>query len=217
MTAAEVPVVFCFDQGYAPYTAVASWSLACNDPAPPPVFWVVRSSDRQVASTWRSRIKAPGLAVEIAAVDDDVFSGWHESFHITRAAYMRLLLPKVIPAKHALYLDGDLLVLSPLDELLALDMGPALLAGVINKTPSGKPSSNPLCTDAYLNSGVLLMNLERMRVENFLEHCLAVQSRHGAEFTWHDQDILNKAADGRKLVLPERWNYQLWAPANTRG
>lgn len=206
----ETPVVLCFDRGYAPYAAVASWSLIKANDVPPQIHWLVRPADRAHAEQMQGSLPRGGERITITAVDDALFAGWNESFHITRAAYMRLLIPSVIPAARALYLDGDVLVTGSIGPLLDTALGNHLVGGVPNRSHTGKPRPDPICADAYLNSGVLLMNLEAMRRDGALSKCIAIEQQFRGRIRWHDQDIINKYAEGRKLVLPERWNTQVW-------
>jgi len=212
----ETPAVLCFDRGYAPFAAVASWSLIKASCRPVQVHWLVRPEDTDHAKRLRAALPRGAESITITAIDDALFAEWNESLHITRAAYNRLLIPSVIPAERALYLDCDVLVTGDIGPLLDLPLGDHLIGGVPNRSRDGKPRRHPVCADAYLNSGVLLMNLEAMRREGSLSKCTAIERQFRGRFRWHDQDIINAYAEGRKHVLPERWNTQVWPEQTTR-
>lgn len=208
-----MPVVFCFDKNYAPYAAVATASLLKTNPYPFPIYWIVGAADAETAHRFRERIRAPHNPITVISVDDAIFAGWRGGDHISRAAYIRLTIPAVLKERRALYLDCDVLVTSDIRPLLALDLGGNWFAGVIDLFLSGAPGTRPpfpkICSDHYLNSGVLLMNLEALRNAKFLRLALETYQQHYRRIYAHDQCLINLCAEGRKTTLDARWNWQV--------
>lgn len=103
-----------------------------------------------------------------------------------------------------LYLDNDVVCRGPLDELASWDLAGNELAGVLDNYGRWFFYRRPPRQD-YLNSGVLLMDLDRMRATGLLERC----RRRCAErpMMMPDQSALNKLAAG-KTLLPRRFNEQ---------
>ncbi len=205
---AATPVVFCSDRKFAPYAAVATLTLLKTSDVPLLVYWLVRPSDHGLAVQLRSAMPPGPHRIEIVAVDDGAFTGWGEHFHVSRAAYIRLLIPQLLPHDRALYLDGDVLVRASLKELLATDLGGCPIGGVANSRSDELPAVS-VCSDSYINSGVLLMDLEALRRDRFLEACEAIYRSNGGALKWMDQDVINIYAEGRKMLLPPRWNWQV--------
>jgi len=207
------PVVFCFDKTYAPYAAVATASLLKTNPYPLPVYWVVGAADVETAKSLRERVRRPHAPITVISIDDAIFAGWRGGDHVSRAAYIRLTIPAVLKQRRALYLDCDVLVTSDLRPLLALDLGENWFAGVIDLFLSGAPGTRPpfpkACADHYLNSGVLLMNLEALRNAKFLRLALETYRQHHRRIYAHDQCLINLCAEGRKTTLDARWNWQV--------
>jgi lipopolysaccharide biosynthesis glycosyltransferase len=60
----------------------------------------------------------------------------------------------------------------------------------------------------YLNSGVLLMNLEHLRRNDGVGALVEFVQERASDLLWVDQDALNVVFDGQWLELHPRWNAQ---------
>jgi lipopolysaccharide biosynthesis glycosyltransferase len=205
---ATTPVVFCSDRTFAPYAAVATLSLMMNNHDPLLIYWIVRPEDVAYAQALRARLPGDVHRMEIMGVDDSAFAGWGEHFHVTRGAYIRLLIPDLLPHDRALYLDGDVLALSDIGPLLATDLRGCPIGGVANRRSEELPPPT-VCKDTFINSGVLLMDLAALRRDRFFEACEAIYRGHKDDGTWMDQEVINVYAEGRKCLLDARWNCQV--------
>lgn len=131
---------------------------------------------------------------------------------ITTAAYYRLKIPSSLPDhSRCLYLDVDTLVMTDLTGMYERNLEDSYLMGVL--AAGYQEDENYKChkakilgipnMDTYLNSGVLVFNLARMRQDNLearFDQLLA------EEFPDHDQDILNAACYGAIKLLPPEYN-----------
>lgn len=126
------------------------------------------------------------------------------------AIWYRIFLPELLPeVRRVLYLDVDTLILDRLDPLWELELGSSLLAAVRNvfmPYHRHRPEDLGLVASGYFNSGVLLLNLERMRTDHFTAAICALARERSVDLEWPDQDALNLAARGRWLPLHPRWN-----------
>src|SRR5262249_26776321 len=158
---------FCFDKNHAAYAAVATHSLLKNTKLPIPVYWVVPSGHLESVAPYCKRFAQSGFDISVIAADETCFANWKECRHIPRAAYLRLLVPDLLPHQKALYLDTDTLTVSDIKSLLETDIGDNFFAGVTDAV-GGQSSGVPrLMGDTYINSGALLMNLDMLRRDNF--------------------------------------------------
>lgn len=126
---------------------------------------------------------------------------------VPRAALLRLFASELVDAPQVLYLDTDTIVLEDLKAIFEINLGDHLLAGVAD--PIGLPHRRRVGIERsslYINSGVLLCNLERWRETRFTETCLRVLRELGTTVTFPDQDVLNVAARDAILCLPCRYN-----------
>ena len=143
--------------------------------------------------------------------DEDVCDFPQAYFH--RSVWFRVLLPDLLPElERVLYLDSDLIVVDDLYPLWQTDTGSAPLAAVVNpfypympRYPVERLGFENM--QDYFNSGVLLMNLERMRQ---LE-CSRVMREYAQQFPrrdYPDQDALNAVCQNQWFRLHPRWNVQ---------
>jgi len=202
----HIPVAFCFDENYAPYAAVATFSLFKSSSSPLKIYWVTTVEDLEKAIFFQQALKKFNIYPIILTPEVSYFRDWRECRHITRAAYLRLLLPILINEKKLIYLDCDMLVQSDLSELFQVDMTGYLIGGI---SDSGGQSTSKIPrqqSDQYINSGVLLMDLDGLRKDGFLEKCRSIYEEFHEIIVWSDQCIINKYAENRKLLIEPKWN-----------
>ena len=134
--------------------------------------------------------------------------------HIKSSASMiRLFIPDIIKEKKVLYLDLDLIINLDLSEIFKLECGetgirlrnhdniqrknwwPRYMRKQIMKLPKEKRKSG--------NSGVMLLDLEKLRKNNFIEKCLKLHAKHSDE---SDQYIINLYTMTKHELLEPRFN-----------
>lgn len=128
------------------------------------------------------------------------------------AACYRLLLPELLPdVSRVLYLDADILHVDRLDELWATDLCGHCVAAVTNPLFTSmheRIRSNLGVEDpaAYFNSGVLLLDLERLRNSGLGRALVEFAVGATVPLPWPDQDTLNAVLWQHRLPLSPRWN-----------
>lgn len=132
--------------------------------------------------------------------------------------WYRILLPDLLHTQNlVLYLDVDTLVMQDLRAIWSTDLDGALVAAVAQPENDqhslaalirmGLPLSS-----GYFNSGVLLMDLAKMREEGFSQRISQIAQSHvelwseSTHFRMPDQDALNSACAGQWLELHPKWN-----------
>jgi lipopolysaccharide biosynthesis glycosyltransferase len=129
--------------------------------------------------------------------------------------YLRLLIPDLLPPTitKALYLDSDILVATDLALLWDQEVGDNYFLAARDRGSSSALSRLSSCTDArfeqdseYFNSGVLLMNLTRMRLDGIAAKVIAFGRKWGEALAVPEQDGLNVVAVGNWGKLDRRWN-----------
>ena len=98
-----------------------------------------------------------------------------------------------------LYLDTDTLVLRPVEDIWnhfqRFD-----IAQLASMSPEGEESSitwyprfarHPFVGENGMNSGVMLMNLTKMRIFPWRENVIGAYHKYKSRITWGDQDLLN--------------------------
>lgn len=131
---------------------------------------------------------------------------------LTMFTYARLFIPRFLKDfDKCIYLDTDVVVLEDLTELFAFDMEPYYVAGVKDYGVQMAAKDNSKIRkvlsidsmDSYVNAGVLLMNLRKMREEHIDVACMELI---GKKWRYEDQDIINKCCYGEIGILPIKYN-----------
>lgn len=152
-----------------------------------------------------------GGRIDFHLIADAQVAGLPSHPVFTPAMWHRILLPELLPeVDRVLYLDVDTVVVDELEPLWATELGERPVAAVTNVLQHDhrdRPASIGLAgPEVYFNSGVLLMNLERMRRDDTTAALRAVAIERGAQLAWPDQDALNLVLGEGRLALHPRWN-----------
>lgn len=199
------------DEAYAEMAAVLLRSLALNGGVRGvPVYLI---GDGLAADTVEAlRRCADGLEfrfIDLSAARRTI-EGLPVSFYNT-AIYIRLLLPDLIASSgRLLYLDCDIMVRRPVEELLRVPLGGMPAAAALDcagprvhrmaNARLGRAADAP-----YFNSGVLLLDLQTWRDLGIGHECIRVAETR--DDYWPDQDALNLVLNGRIKALETRWNF----------
>jgi lipopolysaccharide biosynthesis glycosyltransferase len=134
-------------------------------------------------------------------------------------AYCRILLPHLLAVPRVIYLDCDVLVFRDLSQLFdrQLSTGKVLAAASDSETWSlGQDSlivanaMNLPVEGAYFNSGVMLMNLDELRRQHFLQCAVEFLNRWRGHYGYWDQSAINFLLHAQIEELPEYWNRASW-------
>lgn len=137
---------------------------------------------------------------------------------ITIESYFRLALPELLPKEQerVLYLDVDIIVNQPIGEFYHMDFEGKTFCACrdVGDITVENIKTSPLFADlrerpdfVYFNSGVLLMDLQKLRKETSFSHIMEQAMRVKEYLKFHDQDLLNYLYYGDvRLVDEERYN-----------
>lgn len=130
----------------------------------------------------------------------------------TPAAYFRLLLPRLLQGiERVLYLDSDLVAVDSLLPLWEWDLRDKAIGAIADASPRVAERARALglpSEAAYFNSGVLLMDLARMRREQLAEQVIAFARENRQRIVFPDQDPLNAVLCEHRAEIPLRYNVQ---------
>jgi lipopolysaccharide biosynthesis glycosyltransferase len=230
----EVVLVCGSDDNYAIHmTAMLTSVLANWDSAQPLKIYIFdggievakkQKIDEVVGGQERVNAEVSWIQPDISHLDDLRVVG-----HVTKAAFLRLLIPEYVPDKidKAIYLDCDLIVENSISTL----WGEVCLDGVSHA--AAQDLSIPYVSDPrgvqlyeerglspnapYFNSGVLVVNLEWWREHEVPKHAFEYIRSRGDAMVFNDQDALNYILAGNWKPLDRRWNvppkvksYEAW-------
>lgn len=211
----KIPIVFATDKNYIFYTCITITSLAKNaGPDTEYEIYILVSEEFPKESLFdRAGKKYDNLSIKIIRVRDEVFRNViiHNGY-ITKATFYRLILDSLIDVDKCIYLDSDIIVTEDLTSLFLTDMEENYIAGcrdiwmdIISEEDVEKwrKRINLPSMDEYINAGVLVMNLRKIR-EDGLEQKFVQHMNY--DYLHEDQDIINAVCYGRIKRLPSKWN-----------
>lgn len=216
-----VPVFFTINDGYAPYLAVALHSLIRN---------ADRSRHYNIHVIYQdlspeNREKLAAMETSYASVFfqqmEETLTGIEDSEetklrcdYFTLTIYYRLFLGDMFPQyDKGIYLDSDIVVPGDVSRLYDLDLGANIVGACHDFSIEDAPPLVHYVEQAvgvpigeYVNSGVLLLNLKKMRELHFGQEFLSRLNRFHFNCLAPDQDYLNAMCNGRILYLDKTWD-----------
>ncbi|MCH5281307.1 MAG: glycosyltransferase family 8 protein [Lachnospiraceae bacterium] len=130
----------------------------------------------------------------------------------TKGCYFRLVAPWLLTEKKCLYLDTDIIVLSDLQDLYDISLDDHYVAGCKDPVLAyvTDMGNEAWCKQAelpdleqYINSGVLLMNLDKMRQDDIVNKFIEKIPKN---MKFPDQDIINGVCYGKIKFFPLEYN-----------
>lgn len=142
-------------------------------------------------------------------------SSYHE--YVSDTALIKFYLPNILPdVNKIIYLDGDTLVLSDLSELFSTDVEEYYIGAVADIDAMLQLNREKhVNQEQYFNSGVMLMNLSKLREEKMVEQ-LEHDKHKDEDLTFMDQDTLNRVLGSKCRLLHPKYNYMLKNNSNYR-
>lgn len=210
-----INVVYCFDRNYVDPTAVSTYSVFKSSQTRVKFHWICSGYAVLHAEFYRKPLSNLGIDINIIEVDDDLFTSWKKDLivpHIPKSAYMRILIPHLVNEDRAIYLDSDTIVRSDLSELYNTDLKGTSMAGTYNFFEESEKHIRPPILDqevAYINSGVLVMNLNKLRENNFVKKTEEIHRTYYDKIMASDQCVINKYLEKDKVLLDRKWNYMV--------
>ncbi|HEL1584849.1 TPA: glycosyltransferase [Streptococcus suis] len=163
-------------------------------------------------------LETESVNIHFVTIDRDLFSNLPLTLDgITIETYYRYLLPEIlIDCDKVIYLDSDLLIRCDVKELWDIDVSQHYLAGVneidiINRFPDHKLKLGFDLDELFINVGVLICNLQKMRQDKITHHLFTETERLKDIILFQDQDVINIALKGKIADLPLAYNYTVEA------
>ena len=131
----------------------------------------------------------------------------------TIGALFRILLPEICSdLSRILYLDSDLLINCDIRELWDIDIESYCLGAVLDeKVAKGwiwtkATSSHQVAKESYFNSGVIYMNLNKIRKKGKMKELVEKWLDENLDSDLPDQDALNVIYKDETLLIDQKWN-----------
>lgn len=221
-----IPVFFATDDFYAPYLSVAVRSLIDHASAENTYSLTIlhhgisegtQAALASMATTNVSIDLFPIRPEDLAAVSTDDNKLRYD--YVTVTIYFRLFIAEMFTSLNkALYIDADTVINSDVAELFDMDLQGNLVAAVHDNFISANPETTDYVTEAlgipvtdYVNSGVLLMDLDALRRHHFADHFTQLLNTYHVQSIAADQDYLNVMCHNNILKLDPAWNTMMAA------
>lgn len=107
----------------------------------------------------------------------------------SQMSYIRCYFSKILNEEKILYIDADAIVVDNIKELWNTNIKNKALAGVHESGEWSKHLGIEGMDDKYINSGVLLMNLELIRKEKLDDEMIYLLNKK--YYAYPDQDVIN--------------------------
>ena len=217
----EIPIFFTIDDSYAPFLAVTLNSAIKNSDPQRNYKAIVLYQDLgadnisrlQSLQTENFKIELMPIRANMEALDDRM-SNRLRCDYFTLTIYFRLFIPSMFPQyDKGIYIDSDVVLTDDIAKLFDIDIGENYIGACNDLSIADIPPLVAYTEKAvgvnakeYINSGVLLMNLKKMRDDDLEGHFLALLNKYHFDSIAPDQDYLNAMCNGKIYYLEEKWD-----------
>lgn len=214
----EIPVFFSTDDNYIPYLDVAISSLIANASKAYCYKLIVLNTGLDPESVEKVKQRqCPGFTitfVDISKPIEHIKSRFKNVYHFSIVTYYRLFIASLFPQyDKILYLDCDLVVTGDVSQLYNTDLGDNILGAApeqfVQNTPEFREYAEVALgvdPDAYVNAGVLVIDLDAFRKNRIEDKFVALITEHDFDLLDPDQAYLNYLCQGKIYCLPNGWN-----------
>ena len=217
----RIPIFFAIDDNYAPCLSCAL--ISARDHASPDKEYIVTVVHKDLKEESReklSRIASDNFEIRFVemkrtfeTITDDPANRLNCSF-FTLTIFFRIFIPEMFKdLDKGLYLDADIIVNDDLAKLFETDLEGKLFGGCTDLSVMHIPQivryyeqAVGVKADRYINSGVLLMDMKRLRELKLGESFLRLLNKYHFDSVAPDQDYINAMAKDNILYLDNRWD-----------
>lgn len=208
----EINICMITDKNYIMPTCVAIKSILANKGSEKYNFYIITSNVPSDTEKEFNKFESEDTTVHIISDNAEKrfnglhnFSGNSEST-ASIAALLKFVIPELLPdLDRVLYLDSDLIAEKDLGELYSTDIGDNYAAVVEEYSVMHRNDEYRTAVERYFNSGVMLLNLKKMRDKSISE-VLTESKRNIYDASQVDKNILNMVFDGKIKTLPVKYN-----------
>ena len=201
----ELPIVLITDNNYVIPTIVTITSLLANRYYNTKYrIYVLGNSLSKKSKDLFSQIPDISL-INLHKFFSD-FEGTHG--HVSAAALLKFKLAEMFPQyDKILYLDTDMIIQKDLSELFNIQLEDKYAAVVKDmKGMENCAAHKRLQLEAYFNSGMMLLNLDRLRKDKIFDKLIDYKKNKDIR-AFMDQDCFNAVFNGNVIYLPCTYNY----------
>lgn len=220
-----VPIFVTINNEYAPYAAAAINSLFKHSNKSRYYRVIILHDGLSFANRLRFRnLVTKNCAIQFKKITNSLWlravvsyvskrKGMGDFF--SKAVYFyRFFIPLLFPRyEKAVYIDSDTILRGDVGKLFDMDLGENLVLAMPDPKVSNIPEFKEYVEKAlgvpaseYVNDGVMLMNLKKMRKEKYLSQMVEMMKEFDADLVAPDQDYLNVIGRGAIGHIGREWN-----------
>ena len=206
-----IPIAMISDNNYAPMAAVVITSI-CKNTTNNCHFYIINSNILQENKEKILKLKNTFKNLFIDFIDINA----NNFFKECKASYdywpndvlLKMTLPEIINnVDKLLYLDCDIVVRGDIYKLYKEDLEQYTISAVPQiKDDKRKKALNINETHKYFNSGVLVIDCEKWRKNNYFKKISELFIKYKESLKYPDQDILNKCFENNYKILDTKFN-----------
>lgn len=203
-------VVVTINENYVYPLQVMLYSLFSTQEEPVTVILMHAELSAAIVETLKAFCSSYCAELSEVRIDKEVFDKAPVKRYFSKEMYYRLICPwLLLQEERVLYLDPDTIIIASLRKLWETELDGALLAAAKDRVLDAVDSGikGELKKDSiYVNSGVLLMDLRKIRQEIRQDDLYALMADRGASLEFPDQDILNLLYEGKIHYMDNSYN-----------
>ena len=208
-----VVAMACTENWYH-YLAVDIYSLLKTTPAVKKIYLLLETDNINDIPELKKVIEKYPVEIKLINFNnmiDDLIEkdNVNRDTEFTNFCFARLALPSIVEEEKVLYLDTDAIVLKDISELWNINIDNYYLAGCkdLGAFERDNISSRLGITGKYINSGVLLMNLKKIREDNIYKKWFETINKR--QLIFPDQDAINLVCQKGIIYIPAENNFAL--------
>lgn len=221
MNKSIIPIFYTINDEYAKYVATSIKSLLSN--ASPNYHYNIHVIYEDISpknkaileslATENSTIILDLMAEDLKMIDDSIGNRLRADI-FTLTIYFRIFIPLLYPQyDKCIYIDSDTVVVQDISQLFFEDIGDNYFGCVIDKsTIDNEILANyfeqvvGIPRDKYINSGMLLLNSQKLREKHFEQKFLYLFNKYHFDVIAPDQDYINSMCYGHIKYLNDKYD-----------
>lgn len=219
-----IPVFFTIDDNYAPWLAVAINSIIRGSSTEKYDYHITvlhqgisEEHIRRISSLSKEHFEIEFLPMKetFDGIEADFMGNKLRADYFTLTIYFRIFIPDMFPQyDKGIYLDSDIVVPGDLSKLYEVQLGDNLIAACPDYSIQEIPPfveyvEKYVGVDKaieYINSGILLMNLGKLREAHLGTRFLELLNKYHFDSIAPDQDYFNALCKGKIVFLGPEWD-----------
>lgn len=216
-----IPIFYAIDDGYAKFVSVSIKSLILNRNTN--FNYEINVIYENLSAENAKKLKdmeTDGVKIILTEMNrnlsmiTDKLGNRLREYTFTLTIFFRLFIPCMFPKyDKCIYLDADTVISGDISELFMIDLKDNYMGCIIDKSTNDNETLASyfeecvgIPRDKYINSGVLLMDAQKLRELKLDEKFLSLYTKYQFDLIAPDQDYINALCFGHMLYLDDKFD-----------